>query len=58
MVEVVFVKIVSLLKVVFGDVGMDILFVNLKGGSEFNCKVYIIMILVLMEFLDLIFCIL
>lgn len=58
MVEAALVKIASLSKVALGDAGMDILSVNLKGGSEFNRKVYITMTLVLMESLDLIPCIL
>ncbi|XP_024382804.1 uncharacterized protein [Physcomitrium patens] len=35
-VEAALVKIASLSKVALGDAGMDILSVNLKGGSEFN----------------------
>lgn len=38
MVEAALVKIASLSKVALGDAGMDILSVNLKGGSEFNRK--------------------
>lgn len=37
-VEAALVKIASLSKVALGDAGMDILSVNLKGGSEFNRK--------------------
>ena len=37
-VEAALVKIVSLAMVALGDAGMDILSVNLKGGSELNRK--------------------
>jgi len=43
-VETALVKIASLSKVALGDAGMDILSVNLKGGSEFNRKDIIVLL--------------
>jgi len=43
-VETALVKIASLSKVALGDAGMDILSVNLKGGSEFNRKNIIVLL--------------